>query len=60
MNQWVELLNVERQKLNQLGNESLANGTRYFENEALQAQSRKVDELIIQLFEKSGSVQRSS
>lgn len=47
-------LEVEKQKLNQLGNESLENGIPLFKNNALQAQSRKVDELIVQLHKQSG------
>ncbi|WP_055109475.1 hypothetical protein [Paenibacillus ihumii] len=53
-------LEVEKQKLNQLGNESLANGIPLFKNNALQAQSRKVDELIVQLHKQSGLKRRSS
>lgn len=49
MKDWKELFEVEKQKLNQLGNESLANGIPIHKNNALQAQSRKVDELIVQL-----------
>lgn len=50
-------LDIERQKLNQLGDESVQKGILFFENEALQAQSRKVDEIIIQIYkeERAGS-----
>lgn len=42
-------LEEERQKLNELGRNSLEQGIPIFRNDALQAQSRKVDELVIQL-----------
>ncbi|WP_435924120.1 aspartyl-phosphate phosphatase Spo0E family protein [Paenibacillus sp. DYY-L-2] len=40
-------LEEERRKLNELGKKSLEQGIPLFENEAVQAQSRKVDELIV-------------
>lgn len=42
-------LEDERQKLNELGRNSLEQGIPIFQNDALQDQSRKVDELVIQL-----------
>lgn len=53
-------LEMERRKLYELGLKSIERGIPLFENDALQAQSRKVDELIFQLYEKSVIVQRSS
>ncbi|MNJ67404.1 hypothetical protein D3C77_635750 [compost metagenome] len=50
MNHLHRKLDIERQKLNLLGNESVQKGILFFENEALQAQSRKVDEIIIQIY----------
>lgn len=45
----------EKRKLNELGNKSLDQGIPLSSNEAVQAQSRKVDELINQMYqEKSG------
>ncbi|WP_342438320.1 hypothetical protein NSS79_03685 [Paenibacillus sp. FSL L8-0436] len=45
----------EKRKLNELGNKSLEQGIPLSSNEAVQAQSRKVDELINQMYqEKSG------
>lgn len=41
-------LEEERRKLNELGKKSLDQGIPLFENEAVQAQSRKVDEWIVQ------------
>ncbi|NWL88484.1 hypothetical protein DMN77_12980 [Paenibacillus sp. 79R4] len=43
------VLEEERQKLNELGRNSLEQGIPIFQNDALQAQSRKVDELVIQI-----------
>lgn len=60
MREWTKLFEEEKQKLNQLGNESLTNGIPLFENSALQAQSRKVDELIVQFHKRDGFKQRSS
>ncbi|TNJ59074.1 aspartyl-phosphate phosphatase Spo0E family protein [Paenibacillus hemerocallicola] len=54
MKNWVEQFEDEKRKLNQLGNESLENGIPLFENDAVQAQSRKVDELIVQLHRRVG------
>ncbi|MBB6690759.1 aspartyl-phosphate phosphatase Spo0E family protein [Cohnella xylanilytica] len=45
-------LEEERRKLNELGKKSLEHGIPLYENEAVQAQSRKVDELIVQLHRK--------
>ncbi|GIP59848.1 aspartyl-phosphate phosphatase Spo0E family protein [Paenibacillus sp. FSL W8-0186] len=59
MKEWTELFEVEKQKLNQLGNESLADGIPFHENDALQDQSRRVDELIIQLHKRAGFKRRS-
>jgi len=42
----------ERRKLNELGGKSVEQGIPLFMNEAVQAQSRKVDELIAQLHKK--------
>lgn len=39
----------EKRKLNELGRRSLEQGIPLYMNEAVQAQSRKVDELIVQL-----------
>lgn len=50
MNHLQRKLDIERQKLNRLGDESVQKGIFFFENEALQAQSRKVDEIIIQIY----------
>lgn len=41
MENWFEVLEVERQKLNQLGNELLAYGAPLYENNALQARAGK-------------------
>ncbi|GIP33522.1 aspartyl-phosphate phosphatase Spo0E family protein [Paenibacillus sp. J2TS4] len=60
MKKWAEQLENEKEKLDPLGNESLANGIRLYENNALQAQSRKVDELIVQLYRRIGFEQRST
>ncbi|WP_339158612.1 aspartyl-phosphate phosphatase Spo0E family protein [Paenibacillus sp. FSL W8-0186] len=48
MQEWIELFEIEKQKLNELGNESFVSGIPLHENKALQAQSRKLDELVIQ------------
>ncbi|MEK0314860.1 aspartyl-phosphate phosphatase Spo0E family protein [Cohnella sp. 56] len=53
MKEWTEQIEMEKQKLNRLGAESLAQGIPLSENDALQAQSRKVDELIVRLHGKS-------
>lgn len=42
-------LEAERRKLNELACQSLGQGIPLYKNEAVQAQSRKVDELIVQL-----------
>ncbi|MBB6670053.1 aspartyl-phosphate phosphatase Spo0E family protein [Cohnella nanjingensis] len=42
----------EKRKLNELGSKSLEQGIPLFKNEAVQAQSRKVDELIVQFHQK--------
>lgn len=42
----------EKRKLNELGRRSLEQGIPLYMNEAVQAQSRKVDELIVQLHKK--------
>lgn len=39
----------EKRKLNELGRRSLEQGIPLYGNEAVQAQSRRVDELIVQL-----------
>lgn len=54
------MLEEERQKLNELGYKSLGQGIPLFKNDALQAQSRKVDEMIIQLQRRIGFEQRSN
>lgn len=43
------VLEEEKQKLNELGRRSLEQGIPLFQNDALQDQSRKVDELIVRL-----------
>lgn len=57
MKEWIEQIEMEKQKqkqkLHRLGTESLAQGISLSANDALQAQSRKVDELIVQLHRKS-------
>lgn len=60
MKNWVEQFEYEEKKLNQLGKESLANGIPLYANDALQAQSRKVDELIVQFHRIAGLRQQSS
>jgi len=57
MKQWVKLLIDERQKLNQLGSECLAKGIPLYQNNALQTQSKKVDQLIVQLYAKGRPAQ---
>lgn len=42
-------LEEERRRLNELGGKSLEQRIPLFKNEAVQAQSRKVDELVVQL-----------
>jgi hypothetical protein len=46
-------LEAERQKLNKLGIESLEQGIPLAENKTVQAQSRKIDQLIIRLNKKN-------
>ncbi|WP_076359209.1 MULTISPECIES: hypothetical protein [unclassified Paenibacillus] len=46
-------LEAERRRLNELGVESLEQGIPLAENKAVQAQSRKIDQLIIRLQGKS-------
>ncbi|RRJ67566.1 aspartyl-phosphate phosphatase Spo0E family protein [Paenibacillus oralis] len=53
-------LEEERQKLNEIGRESLEQGAPLFQNSALQAQSKKVDLLIVQLYRRVGIKQQSS
>lgn len=61
MKNWFEQLEQEKQKLNQLGNESLANGIPLYANDTLLSQSRKVDELIVVLQQRRpGRKQQSS
>lgn len=61
MKNWFEQLEQEKQKLNQLGNESLANGIPLHANDTLLSQSRKVDELIVVLQQRRpGRKQQSS
>lgn len=50
----------EKRKLNELGLKSLKQGIPLFQNEAVLAQSRKVDELIILLLQKKGIRQKQS
>ncbi len=52
MNQLLAQLEAERRKLNELGIESVAQGIPLAENEAVQAQSCKIDQLIVRLQEK--------
>lgn len=59
MKEWDEQYENEIQKLNQLGNESLVRGIPLFANDALQAQSMKVDEMIVQLHMRLGFKQSS-
>lgn len=53
-------LEEERQKLNEIGRQSLEQGVHLFQNDALQAQSRKVDLLVVQLHKRVGFKQQSS
>ncbi|SFA75436.1 hypothetical protein SAMN05216312_101296 [Cohnella sp. OV330] len=49
----------EKRKLNEVGRRSLEQGIPLYMNEAVQAQSRKVDELIVQLHKrKAGREER--
>lgn len=48
----------EKKKLNELGHNSLEQGIPLFENEAVQAQSRKVDELILRLHQKRAELEQ--
>ncbi|GAA0136933.1 hypothetical protein YSY43_37740 [Paenibacillus sp. YSY-4.3] len=59
MKEWIKLFEMEKQKLNQLGNESLADGIPLHENDALQDQSRRVDELIVKMHKRAGFKRRS-
>lgn len=59
MKEWMEQIELEKEKLNRLGTESLANGIPLSKNDAIQAQSRKLDELIVQLHRKSKLKQQS-
>lgn len=52
MNNLLRQCEDEKQKLNQLGSASLGKGIPLFKNDAVQAQSRKVDQLIVQLHRK--------
>jgi hypothetical protein len=52
MTRLIGQLEEERRKLNELGKKSLEQGIPLFKNEAVQAQSRKVDELIVHLHRK--------
>lgn len=47
----------EKRKLNELGNKSLEQGIPLSSNEAVQAQSRKVDELINQMYQEKAGIQ---
>lgn len=49
MKDWKESFEVEKQKLNELGHKTFEQGVPLFKDNALQDQSRKVDELIVQL-----------
>ncbi|HCR84113.1 MAG TPA: hypothetical protein DIW07_12060 [Lachnospiraceae bacterium] len=44
-----EMLEKEREKLNRLAAEALKSGTSIAENEAVMAQSRKVDALVVRI-----------
>ncbi|MFC5404665.1 aspartyl-phosphate phosphatase Spo0E family protein [Cohnella soli] len=46
----------EKQKLNELGHQSLEQGIALGENEAVQALSRKVDELLIRFYRHKSAV----
>lgn len=56
----LSVLEEERRKLNEIGRKSLEQGASLFQNDALQAQSRKVDLLIVQLHRRVGIRQQSS
>ncbi|MNW45033.1 hypothetical protein D3C74_222850 [compost metagenome] len=60
MNTFLSALEEEKRKLNELGHKTIEQGTPLFKNKTLQAQSRKVDELIIQFQKQVGCKQRSS
>ncbi|CAH1213266.1 hypothetical protein PAECIP111893_03658 [Paenibacillus plantiphilus] len=47
MNELLRKYEEEKQRLNELGQKSLEKGIPLAQNEAVQAQSRKVDELIV-------------
>ncbi|MBW7474817.1 aspartyl-phosphate phosphatase Spo0E family protein [Paenibacillus oenotherae] len=47
MNELLRKYEEEKQRLNELGQNSLEKGVPLAQNEAVQAQSRKVDELIV-------------
>jgi len=51
-------LEEERRKLNELGKISLDQGIPLFENETVQAQSRKVDEWIVQWLQRKSGRER--
>lgn len=51
-------LEAERRKLNEMGEQSLAQGIPLPENEAVQAQSRKVDECIARVHHMEASRER--
>lgn len=53
-------LEEERRKLNEIGRQSLEQGVPLFQTDALQAQSRKVDLLVVQLHKRVGFKQQSS
>ncbi|MNM99568.1 hypothetical protein D3C81_1121310 [compost metagenome] len=59
MNPLQKSLEEEKRKLNELGHKTFEQGIPLFKNNALQAQSRKVDELIIQMYKRVGIKQRS-
>lgn len=52
MSRLLEQLEKERRRLNELGVESLEQGIPLAENKAVQAQSRKIDQLIARLHKK--------
>ncbi|MEF2968599.1 aspartyl-phosphate phosphatase Spo0E family protein [Paenibacillus sp. M1] len=56
----LSVLEEERKKLNEIGCKSLENGVPLFQNEALQAQSRRVDLLNVQQHKRVGLKQRLS
>lgn len=47
-------LEEEKRKLNELGHRTFEQGIPLFKNKALQAQSKRVDELIIQVYNEAG------